>query len=348
MRHLFIDEAQDTSPQQWQIALQIVRVFFDQEANTMQNLPEIHGEFPYTTRFVNERIPGFGLKTHEPPSKPSGSYGRDETCAVSDEPPSKPSGSYGRDETCAVSDSKLRREPGFVSATSCSAQQGSYLLEERTPSARISWPSSDWQEHSNTEPARQMADSVGWERKPTIFVVGDVKQSIYSFQGAKPWLFSSLMHVFEELMNNTEFPTNSSPTASLPECQEHVGVACMSTCELEVCPMPQNSSSKELRNKHSAAGEHCNEAIAPTEPRRKSHFQVINLQTSYRTAQTVLNVVDSLFNKNPRGIWYDTCDSRNEMHHTSARTNAGFVLCVNCDVCAPSTTKKNKRRETSK
>lgn len=34
----------------------------------------------------------------------------------------------------------------------------------------------------------------------TIFVVGDIKQSIYSFQGAKPWLFQTFPDVFKEFI----------------------------------------------------------------------------------------------------------------------------------------------------
>lgn len=40
------------------------------------------------------------------------------------------------------------------------------------------------------------------EDKPacTLFVVGDIKQSIYSFQGSKPWLFRTLKPVFKNLI----------------------------------------------------------------------------------------------------------------------------------------------------
>lgn len=34
----------------------------------------------------------------------------------------------------------------------------------------------------------------------TLFVVGDIKQSIYSFQGSKPWLFQTLQPVFKDLI----------------------------------------------------------------------------------------------------------------------------------------------------
>lgn len=38
------------------------------------------------------------------------------------------------------------------------------------------------------------------EASCTVFVVGDVKQSIYSFQGAKPWLFQTLPAVFQQMI----------------------------------------------------------------------------------------------------------------------------------------------------
>jgi ATP-dependent helicase/nuclease subunit A len=37
----------------------------------------------------------------------------------------------------------------------------------------------------------------------SLFVVGDVKQSIYSFQGARPWLFCSLAPVFQKTIENS-------------------------------------------------------------------------------------------------------------------------------------------------
>ena len=43
----------------------------------------------------------------------------------------------------------------------------------------------------------------------TVFIVGDVKQSIYSFQGAKPWLFQTLPDVFKGMIQQRggEFQT---------------------------------------------------------------------------------------------------------------------------------------------
>lgn len=90
----------------------------------------------------------------------------------------------------------------------------------------------------------------------TLFVVGDIKQSIYSFQGSKPWLFQTLSVVFQKLIEN------------------YGGI-----------------------------------------------FQIIHLQTSYRTAPIILNVVDSIFQKNPKGIKFEE-DYR---PHHSARHTTGFV-----------------------
>ncbi|MDR0630957.1 MAG: UvrD-helicase domain-containing protein [Holosporales bacterium] len=39
-----------------------------------------------------------------------------------------------------------------------------------------------------------------FQKDCTLFVVGDAKQSIFSFQGAKPWLFTTLQEVFEKLI----------------------------------------------------------------------------------------------------------------------------------------------------
>lgn len=38
------------------------------------------------------------------------------------------------------------------------------------------------------------------EAQNTVFVVGDIKQSIYSFQGARPWLFRTLPDVFQQMI----------------------------------------------------------------------------------------------------------------------------------------------------
>jgi ATP-dependent helicase/nuclease subunit A len=42
--------------------------------------------------------------------------------------------------------------------------------------------------------------SLFFERDCTLFVVGDAKQSIFGFQGAKPWMFTTLQEVFERLI----------------------------------------------------------------------------------------------------------------------------------------------------
>jgi ATP-dependent exoDNAse (exonuclease V) beta subunit len=92
----------------------------------------------------------------------------------------------------------------------------------------------------------------------TLFVVGDVKQSIYSFQGAKPWLFKTLPAVFERLISK-------------------IG----------------------------------------------GSFQHIQLTTSYRTAPSILKVVDAVFQNNQVISDY--------VGHTSALKSAGFVRTVDLD-----------------
>jgi ATP-dependent helicase/nuclease subunit A len=42
--------------------------------------------------------------------------------------------------------------------------------------------------------------SLFFEKGCTLFIVGDIKQSIFSFQGAQPWLFQTLQDVFEKLI----------------------------------------------------------------------------------------------------------------------------------------------------
>lgn len=43
-----------------------------------------------------------------------------------------------------------------------------------------------------------------FDKDSTLFVVGDIKQSIYSFQGARPWLFCSLEKVFQKIIENNK------------------------------------------------------------------------------------------------------------------------------------------------
>jgi ATP-dependent helicase/nuclease subunit A len=97
--------------------------------------------------------------------------------------------------------------------------------------------------------------SLFFERDCTLFVVGDAKQSIFGFQGAKPWMFTTLQEVFERLITN-------------------VG----------------------------------------------GTFQRLELNTSYRSVPEVLNLVDSIFQKDSPFPTY-VC-------HASARQDQGFVQCI--------------------
>lgn len=92
--------------------------------------------------------------------------------------------------------------------------------------------------------------------RPTLFVVGDLKQSIYSFQGADPELFSVLEPVLHAAM-------------------ERLG----------------------------------------------SPWRRINLQLSFRTTATVLEVVDSVFSTNSAGVTFQN----GYLPHQAARKAEGFV-----------------------
>jgi ATP-dependent helicase/nuclease subunit A len=109
----------------------------------------------------------------------------------------------------------------------------------------------------------------------TLFVVGDIKQSIYGFQGAKPWLFRTLQVVFKKLIEN-------------------------------------------------------NGGI----------FQIIELTKSYRTAQVILHVVDTVFQKFSKGM------VDNYSCHVPARNISGFVQIItvgetNGDVSTNDTNSEN-------
>lgn len=93
----------------------------------------------------------------------------------------------------------------------------------------------------------------------TLFVVGDLKQSIYSFQGACPWLFYTLEAVFAKIMQN-------------------------------------------LGGK----------------------WKKIALQTSFRTAQNILDVVDDIFQTDDKGISFD----HSYQPHISARKTLGLVRII--------------------
>lgn len=90
----------------------------------------------------------------------------------------------------------------------------------------------------------------------TLFVVGDIKQSIYSFQGAKPWLFRTLMPIFKQ------------------QVEEQGGT-----------------------------------------------FQTVALQTSYRTAPAILEIVDAIFQRDSTGV---AVEGEYRLHQ-SARSARGFV-----------------------
>ncbi|GHS92722.1 DNA helicase [Alphaproteobacteria bacterium] len=97
----------------------------------------------------------------------------------------------------------------------------------------------------------------------TLFVVGDIKQSLYSFQGARPHLFDTLASVFQKILES-----------------------------------------------------------------RGGAFQRLTLQKSYRTGAAILNVVDDVFKKNPRGL----CFHNRYETHEAVRPTQSFVQGISVKV----------------
>jgi ATP-dependent exoDNAse (exonuclease V) beta subunit len=164
IKHIFLDEAQDTSPQQWQVVLMLVEAFFEDNRDEGAAMPRQQQLPSLAPPGIAQPLSSNSLPSLAPP-----------------------------DTAQPLSSNSLPSLEPPDTAQSLS----SHTLPSLAP------PGTAQPLSSNSLPSLAppgTAQPLSSNSLPSLFVVGDIKQSIYSFQGARPWLFCSLEPVFQKMI----------------------------------------------------------------------------------------------------------------------------------------------------